>query len=112
MYSERVRREAMRRAWQTGQPATSGIVQLVQEKGVAKRQPGFLIYVPIYAGRAAPGDASPPSAFATAPNARPIEAFVYAPFRIHDQNGRAHVCTPVTNAHIVCRLLLEKKKQI
>src|SRR3546814_7236298 len=24
--------------------------------------------------------------------------------------GRAHVCTPVTNAHLVCRLLLEKKK--
>src|SRR3546814_5937064 len=24
--------------------------------------------------------------------------------------GRAHVCTPVTTAHIVCRLLLEKKK--
>src|SRR3546814_1771820 len=24
--------------------------------------------------------------------------------------GIAHVCTPVTNAHIVCRLLLEKKK--
>src|SRR3546814_5659969 len=24
--------------------------------------------------------------------------------------GRAHVCTPVTNAHIVCRLLREKKK--
>src|SRR3546814_8350381 len=23
--------------------------------------------------------------------------------------GRAHVCTPVTNAHIVCRLLLEQK---
>src|SRR3546814_11536129 len=29
MYSERVRREAMRRAWQTGQPATSGIVQQI-----------------------------------------------------------------------------------
>ena len=84
MYSERVRREAMRRAWQTGQPAASGVVQLVQERGVAKRQPGFLIYVPIYAGRAASGDASPPAAFATAPNARPIEAFVYAPFRIGD----------------------------
>src|SRR3546814_10698164 len=27
------------------------------------------------------------------------------------QIGRAHVCTPVTNAHIVCRLLLEKKKR-
>src|SRR3546814_8112875 len=25
--------------------------------------------------------------------------------------GRAHVRTPVTNAHLVCRLLLEKKKQ-
>src|SRR3546814_2844467 len=25
--------------------------------------------------------------------------------------GRAHVSTPVTNAHLVCRLLLEKKKQ-
>src|SRR3546814_257740 len=24
--------------------------------------------------------------------------------------GRAHVCTPVTNEHLVCRLLLEKKK--
>src|SRR3546814_8484146 len=23
--------------------------------------------------------------------------------------GRAHVCTPVTNAHLVCRLILEKK---
>src|SRR3546814_7615719 len=28
-----------------------------------------------------------------------------------DEIGRAHVCTPVTNAHLVCRLLLEKKKQ-
>src|SRR3546814_6194619 len=26
------------------------------------------------------------------------------------QIGRAHVCTPVTNAHLVCRLLLEQKK--
>src|SRR3546814_8549790 len=26
------------------------------------------------------------------------------------QIGRAHVCTPVTNAHPVCRLLPEKKK--
>src|SRR3546814_10154883 len=24
--------------------------------------------------------------------------------------GRAHVCTPVTNAHLVCRLPLEKQK--
>src|SRR3546814_3263070 len=26
-----------------------------------------------------------------------------------DQIGSAHVCTPVTNAHLVCRILLEKK---
>src|SRR3546814_4367616 len=26
-----------------------------------------------------------------------------------EQIGRAHVCTPVTNAHIVYRLLLDKK---
>src|SRR3546814_6168073 len=28
------------------------------------------------------------------------------------QIGRAHVCTPVTNATLVCRLMLEKTKQI
>src|SRR3546814_4403375 len=27
-----------------------------------------------------------------------------------DEIGRAHVCTPVTHAQLVCRLLLEKKK--
>src|SRR3546814_10175539 len=27
-------------------------------------------------------------------------------------NGRAHVCNPVTNSHIVCPLLLGKKKKI
>src|SRR3546814_10124589 len=26
------------------------------------------------------------------------------------QIGRAHVCTPVTNSHLVCRISLEKKK--
>src|SRR3546814_9941455 len=34
------------------------------------------------------------------------------PFTEYDEVeiGRAHVCTPVTNAHLVCRLLLAKKK--
>src|SRR3546814_8791135 len=31
---------------------------------------------------------------------------------IVSQIGRAHVCTPVTNAHPVCRLLLGKKNNI
>src|SRR3546814_2843783 len=30
-------------------------------------------------------------------------------FMANIQIGRAHVCTPVTNAHLVCRLLLDKK---
>lgn len=91
MYSEPIRREAMRRAWQTGRPAASGIVQLVQEKGLSNKQPGFLIYVPVYTGL--PTVPEPPATtaasaetavVATAANARPIEAFVYAPFRTHD----------------------------
>src|SRR3546814_8355068 len=37
---------------------------------------------------------------------------IYPPCRGADQQiGRAHVCTPVTNAHLVCRLLLEKKNK-
>src|SRR3546814_7629641 len=30
--------------------------------------------------------------------------------KLLEQIGRAHVCTPVTNAHLVCRLLLHKNK--
>src|SRR3546814_7243709 len=37
-------------------------------------------------------------------------AFVPSFPRKREQIGRAHVCTPVTNAQLVCRLLLEKKK--
>src|SRR3546814_5620751 len=33
------------------------------------------------------------------------------PVRVRYKIGRAHVCTPDTNAQIVCRLLLEKKKK-
>src|SRR3546814_4459579 len=35
---------------------------------------------------------------------------LYTRFKTRDKIGRAHVRTPVTNAHLVCRLLLEKKK--
>src|SRR3546814_7726841 len=30
--------------------------------------------------------------------------------RLATKIGRAHVCTPVTNAHLVCRLMLVQKK--
>ncbi|WP_447929381.1 CHASE domain-containing protein [Sphingopyxis fribergensis] len=81
MYSEPVRREAMRRAWQTGRPAASGIVQLAQERAAKVKQKGFLIYLPVYTRGSQPGvmdDA------AKASGTRPVEAFVYAPFRIND----------------------------
>lgn len=93
MYSEPVRREAMRRAWQTGRPAASGIVELLQETRDRRKQPGFLIYIPVYAATPStdaiaalpPVDAGGGSAVATAGGGvRPIEAFVYAPFRVGD----------------------------
>src|SRR3546814_5929807 len=33
------------------------------------------------------------------------QSFDLSPAKAIDQIGRAHVCTPVTNAHLVCRLL-------
>ncbi len=98
MYSEPVRREAMQRAWRSGRPAASNLVHLVQEGGQAK-QPGFLIYLPLYAhqdensGDGAMSDPSlattderrdsiDPAASDTQP--RPVEGFVFAPFRTHD----------------------------
>ena len=83
MYSEPIRREAMRRAWQTGQPAASGIVELIQERNAQHKQPGFLISVPVYANPPVAADAAPSAVPPPSP-AQPIEAFVYAPFRIEN----------------------------
>ncbi len=80
MYSDPTRRAAMRRAWQTGEPAASGVVELAQERMATRKQKGFLIYIPVYARL----PASPLTNVATRPGARPIEAFVYAPFRSED----------------------------
>src|SRR3546814_6495453 len=41
---------------------------------------------------------------------RHVDAHVLVDRGRVDEIGRAHVRTPVTNAHLVCRLLLEKKK--
>lgn len=80
MYSDPTRRAAMRRAWQTGEPAASGVVELAQERMATRKQKGFLIYIPVYARL----PASPLTNVATRPGARPIEAFIYAPFRSED----------------------------
>src|SRR3546814_6273374 len=45
------------------------------------------------------------------PGTSPIESIARLPYlNATIKIGRAHVCTPVTNAHLVCRLLLEQKK--
>jgi signal transduction histidine kinase/CHASE1-domain containing sensor protein/ActR/RegA family two-component response regulator len=75
MFSEPVRRAAMTRAIESGQPAISGRVTLVQETDTDV-QPGFLMYVPVYR----PGMAlDTPAA-----RHRAIRGFVYSPFRIRD----------------------------
>jgi signal transduction histidine kinase len=76
MYADSTRRAAMGRARDTGTPAMSGRVTLVQEiRG--PRQVGFLLYVPVYAG----ADIVPPT---IEERRRLLRGFVYAPFRARD----------------------------
>ena len=75
MFTESVRREAMETARDTGQPAASGRVILVQETETVK-QAGFLIYVPLYAKGQQP---------TTVQERRDtLIGFVYGPFRTGD----------------------------
>ncbi|HZI19461.1 MAG TPA: CHASE domain-containing protein [Pyrinomonadaceae bacterium] len=76
MYSEPVRREAMRRAADTGQPAASGRVELVQEIDPSNVQAGFLIYVPVYRGAVEPETVEA--------RWESLAGFVYSPFRADD----------------------------
>ena len=78
MFSEPVRRVAMERARDTGEPAMSGKVILVQE-GKGADQPGFLIYQPIYRN-GAPVDSIEARRAA-------LLGFVYSPFRAQDVIG-------------------------
>ena len=75
MFSDPVRREAMERACDTGQPALTKKVTLVQET-VSGVQPGFLIYFPVY-------DTALPTDTVAARRAALI-GFVYSPFRAFD----------------------------
>ncbi|MFA7386426.1 MAG: GGDEF domain-containing protein [Thiohalobacteraceae bacterium] len=75
MYSDPVRQEAMDRARDTGLPALSGKVTLVQETGTGV-QPGFLMYVPVYY------DHMPQETVAERRAA--LRGFVYSPFRAFD----------------------------
>lgn len=77
MFSEPVRRDAMERARDTGLPAMSGKVRLVQELEDRDAQPGFLIYLPIY---------DEPTGVTSTPEQRDalLLGFVYSPFRAYD----------------------------
>lgn len=75
MFSEPIRRAAMTQALESGEPAISGRVTLVQETD-SDVQPGFLMYVPVYRTGMA----------LDTPIARrqAIRGFVYGPFRMRD----------------------------
>ena len=75
MFSEPVRRAAMERARDSGAPAISGRVTLVQETD-EDVQFGFLMYIPLYR----PGE--PISTLAERRAA--LVGFVYSPFRVKD----------------------------
>jgi PAS domain S-box-containing protein len=75
MSTEDTRRAAMERARDTGLPAASGRVTLVQEIDEQK-QAGFLIYVPIYEGGRVPAT--------VAERREALKGFVYSPFRADD----------------------------
>jgi len=76
MFSEPARREAMERARDTGEPAASRRLTLVQEIEEEGKQPGFLIYVPVYRGGATPATVEERRAA--------LAGFVYSPFRAAD----------------------------
>jgi PAS domain S-box-containing protein len=75
MFTEPTRQAAMARARDTGQPAASGRVTLVQEIDEDK-QHGFLIYTPVYKRGTTPDTLEE--------RRRELEGFVYSPFRIGD----------------------------
>jgi CHASE1-domain containing sensor protein len=75
MFTESLRRAAMERARDTGAPAASGKVTLVQEIDKQK-QAGFLIYVPIYRNGAIPDTIAERRAMLT--------GFAFSPFRADD----------------------------
>lgn len=84
MFTEPVRREAMEKARDSGAPAASGRVVLVQEPTGQTQQWGFLIYAPVYRNGA--------SLKSIDQRRRALLGYVYSPYRIDDFLG------PITSA--------------
>lgn len=75
MYSEPIRRKAMALATDTGEPAITSKVVLVQDKEVTN-EPGFLFYVPIYETGEVPSS--------VAERRAKILGFAYSPIRTQE----------------------------
>lgn len=75
MFTNPIRRQAMERARDTGLPAASGKVELVQEID-ENRQAGFLIYLPVYQGGSVPETIEE--------RRSQLRGFVYSPYRSGD----------------------------
>lgn len=78
MFSESTRRAAMEKARDTGQPALSGKVELVQET-TTNVQPGTLMYVPVYRPGATPSKLES--------RREALIGWSYSPFRMTDLMG-------------------------
>ena len=79
MFTNPARRAAMIRARDSAEPSASSPVILVQET-IGEKQPGFLVYVPVYTTPGVPATAAERRQF--------LYGFVYAPFRTVDLFSR------------------------
>lgn len=76
MFSERVRRQAMEAARDSGRVQLSGKVTLIQETDEEVKQAGVLIYAPIYHQGVVP--------LSIEERQKMIQGFVFSPFRMND----------------------------
>ena len=81
MFSEEVRRDAMERARDRGNRATTSRVELVQEIEANDLQPGFLIYLPVYRGGSVPETVEE--------RREQFIGWIYSPFRAGDLFDRS-----------------------
>lgn len=94
MATNPVRREAMARARDGGLVAASGVVELVQEID-EQRQPGFLIYLPVYLGGGIPQGVEE--------RRRLLVGFAYSPIRAVDflSSAFTHEITPSVGMTVI-----------
>ncbi|HTL31347.1 MAG TPA: CHASE domain-containing protein [Tepidisphaeraceae bacterium] len=76
MLTEPRRRAAMLKARDSGRATATSKIELVQEKGEAQKQAGFLVYVPVYWGGGIPKT--------LADRRRLLQGFIYSPYRADD----------------------------